>query len=61
MSSQEFARTCRDLGQFGEAISIDCSEEGVQFIVLGDEGIGNFLLKLFLCEYPGEKCLWNFI
>lgn len=41
MPSQEFARICRDLSQFGEAITIACTKEGVKFTAAGDHGTGN--------------------
>lgn len=40
MPSQEFARICRDLSQFGEAITIACSKEGIKFSAAGDYGNG---------------------
>lgn len=43
MPSTEFARICRDLSQFGEAITIQCSKEGVKFSAAGDYGNGKFI------------------
>jgi proliferating cell nuclear antigen len=40
MPSQEFARICKDLSQFGEAITIACSKEGIKFTAAGDYGNG---------------------
>ncbi|XP_043274099.1 proliferating cell nuclear antigen [Venturia canescens] len=44
MPSQEFARICRDLSQFGEAITIACTKEGVKFTASGDSGSANVKL-----------------
>lgn len=40
MPSQEFARICRDLSQFGESMAISCTKEGVKFSSAGDIGSG---------------------
>lgn len=40
LPSQEFQRICRDLSQFGEAITIACSKEGIKFSAAGDYGNG---------------------
>lgn len=44
MPSAEFARICRDLSQFGEAITIACSKEGIKFTSTGDYGTANVKL-----------------
>jgi len=44
LPSQEFARICRDLSQFGESIIISCSKEGVKFSAQGDIGSANIKL-----------------
>lgn len=48
MSSSEFARIVRDLGQFGDSIMIECSKRAVTFSCAGDVGTGKVKLK------PGE-------
>lgn len=42
--STEFARICRDLSQFGEFITISCTNEGVSFSITGDTGSGSVRL-----------------
>ncbi|XP_012273013.1 proliferating cell nuclear antigen [Orussus abietinus] len=44
MPSQEFARICRDLSQFGEAITISVTKEGIKFGASGDAGSANIKL-----------------
>ncbi|XP_046747773.1 proliferating cell nuclear antigen [Diprion similis] len=44
MPSQEFARICRDLSQFGESMAISCTKEGVKFSSAGDIGSANIKL-----------------
>jgi proliferating cell nuclear antigen len=44
MPSQEFARICRDLAQFGESVTITCTKEGVRFSASGDSGTANIKL-----------------
>ncbi|KAJ8669054.1 hypothetical protein QAD02_000313 [Eretmocerus hayati] len=44
LPSQEFARICKDLSQFGEAITIACSKEGIKFSAAGDYGNANIKL-----------------
>lgn len=44
LPSSEFARICRDLGQFGESCVISCSKEGVKFSSAGDIGTANIKL-----------------
>ncbi|XP_015605880.1 proliferating cell nuclear antigen [Cephus cinctus] len=44
MPSQEFARICRDLSQFGDAMTIACSKEGIKFSAAGDYGTANVKL-----------------
>jgi proliferating cell nuclear antigen len=45
LSSSEFARICRDLGQLGESVRIEVSKEGVRFISEGDAANGSILLR----------------
>lgn len=45
MSSQEFARICRDLTALGESVKIEASKEGVRFSSEGEVGSGSVLLK----------------
>jgi len=44
MSSGEYARIVRDLGQFGDSIVISCTKQGVKFSATGDIGTGNIKL-----------------
>lgn len=44
LPSQEFARICRDLSQFGESVVISCTKEGVRFSATGDIGSANIKL-----------------
>lgn len=44
MPAAEFARICKDLGQFGESVIISCSKEGVKFSAAGDVGSANVKL-----------------
>lgn len=44
LPSQEFARICRDLSQFGESVVITCTKEGVRFSASGDAGSANIKL-----------------
>lgn len=44
MPSNEFARICRDLSQFGESVVISCTKEGVKFSTAGDIGTANVKL-----------------
>jgi len=44
LPSQEFARICRDLSQFGESVIITCTKEGVKFSASGDAGSANIKL-----------------
>ena len=44
LPSNEFARICRDLSQFGESMVISCTKEGVKFSATGDIGTGNIKL-----------------
>lgn len=44
MPSNEFARICRDLSQFGESVVISCTKEGVKFSTVGDIGTANVKL-----------------
>ncbi|KAK9511553.1 hypothetical protein O3M35_000187 [Rhynocoris fuscipes] len=44
LPSQEFARICRDLSQFGESVIISCTKEGVKFSAAGDVGAANIKL-----------------
>ncbi|KAJ3126560.1 proliferating cell nuclear antigen [Nowakowskiella sp. JEL0407] len=45
MSSTEFQRTCRDLSNMGESVTIECSKEGIRFLATGDEGSASVVLK----------------
>lgn len=45
MSSNEFARICRDLSALGESVKIEASKEGVRFSSEGEVGSGSILLK----------------
>lgn len=45
MSSQEFARICRDLTNIGESVKIDVSKEGVTFAAEGEIGQAKLTLK----------------
>ncbi|KAJ7067794.1 proliferating cell nuclear antigen, N-terminal domain-containing protein [Mycena amicta] len=45
MSSTEFARIVRDLGQLGESVRIEVSKEGVRFASDGESANGSVLLK----------------
>lgn len=40
MPSGEFARVCRDLGNFGESITITVTKDGLKFSVKGDSSNG---------------------
>jgi len=42
--SGEFAKICRDLNQFGEAVVISCTKTGVKFSSVGDIGSANVKL-----------------
>lgn len=44
LPSGEFQRICRDSSQFGEAITIPFSKEGIKFCVAGDYGNANIKL-----------------
>lgn len=44
MPSQEFARICRDLSQFGDSVTITCTKDGVRFSANGDTGTANVKL-----------------
>ena len=45
LPSAEFQKICRDLKEFGETIQISASKEGLKFMVQGDLGSGNVVLK----------------
>merc|ERR1712072_1379816 len=45
MSSNEFARVCRDLGSMGDSLTISCSKMSVQFKVKGDMGNGSMVYR----------------
>jgi proliferating cell nuclear antigen len=45
LPSAEFQRIIRDLKDFGDAISINVSKEGIRFTSKGDLGTGNIMLK----------------
>ena len=53
--SAEFQKICRDLKEFGETIQISGSKEGLKFMVQGDLGSGNVVLKPREGEKPEEK------
>jgi len=53
--STEFQKICRDLKEFGETIQISGSKEGLKFMVQGDLGNGNVMLKPREGEKPEEK------
>jgi len=45
LSSSEFSRICRDLGQLGESVRIEVSKEGVRFVSEGDAANGSIHLR----------------
>jgi len=45
MSSNEFARVCRDLSSMGDTLTIFCSKMGIQFSVKGDKGSGSMVYR----------------
>ncbi|XP_065174573.1 proliferating cell nuclear antigen-like [Sycon ciliatum] len=45
MPSHEFQRICRDLGQFGESVTIACTKDGIRFGASGDNLSGNITLR----------------
>lgn len=47
MPSAEFAKAVRDLSQFGENITIACTNDGIEFSAAGDTGAGKFIY----CSY----------
>ena len=55
LPSSEFQKICRDLKEFGEAMSLSASEEGIRFSVQGDIGTGNVMLKPREAEKPEDK------
>ncbi|CAK9027131.1 unnamed protein product [Durusdinium trenchii] len=55
LPSSEFQKVCRDLKEFGETIQITGSKEGLKFMVQGDLGSGNVMLKPREGEKPEEK------
>ena len=55
LPSSEFQKVCRDLKEFGETIQISGSKEGLKFMVQGDLGSGNVMLKPREGEKPEEK------
>lgn len=52
MPSQEFARICRDLSQFGESITFACSKEGIKFTASGDHGTGLYFVTYYNSAFP---------
>lgn len=52
MPSQEFARICRDLSQFGESITFACSKEGIKFTASGDHGTGLYFVTYCNSAFP---------
>merc|ERR1712176_1606003 len=55
LPSSEFQRVCRDLREFGEAMQMSASKEGIKFSVQGDVGTGNVLLKPRESDKPEER------
>lgn len=45
MSSSEFGRICRDLGNIGESVKVEVSKEGVSFSAEGEIGAARMTLK----------------
>lgn len=45
MSSDEYAKICKDLTIMGDSVTIDATTEGVRFSVRGDIGSGNVLIR----------------
>merc|ERR1712232_93200 len=45
LPSSEFQKNCRDLREFGEAMQMSASKEGIKLSVAGDVGSGNVMLK----------------
>merc|ERR1711939_560336 len=45
MPAAEFMKICRDLKEFGDAIKIGCTKDGLKFSVEGDIGVGNVMVK----------------
>merc|ERR1711981_985471 len=54
LPSGEFQKICRDLKEFGEAMQVSASKEGIKFSVAGDVGSGNVMLKPREAEKPEE-------
>lgn len=44
MPSNNFARICRDMSQFGDSIVISCTKQGIKFSASGDIGSANVKL-----------------
>ncbi|CAJ1433274.1 unnamed protein product [Effrenium voratum] len=59
LPSAEFQKICRDLKEFGETIQISASkehqEESLKFMVQGDLGSGNVVLKPRQGDKPEER------
>merc|ERR1712167_424318 len=55
MPAAEFMKICRDLKEFGDAIKIGCTKDGLKFSVEGDIGVGNVMVKPRDAEKEEEK------
>ena len=55
LPSSEFQKICRDLKEFGETLHLTGDKDGLKFVVSGDIGSGNVLLKPRETEKPEEK------
>jgi len=55
MPAAEFAKICRDLKEFGDAIKIGCTKDGLKFSVEGDIGVGNVMVKPRDADKEEEK------
>mmetsp|Transcript_38105 Transcript_38105/g.68101 ORF Transcript_38105/g.68101 Transcript_38105/m.68101 type:complete len:259 (+) Transcript_38105:54-830(+) len=55
MPSAEFLRICKDLKEFGDTVQLNGSKEGLKFVVAGDIGSGNVLLKPHESDKPEDK------
>merc|ERR1712126_404457 len=45
LPSSEFTRTCRDLSQFGDTVTIACTKDGIRFSCEGETGKGSITLR----------------
>merc|ERR1712167_137237 len=55
MPAAEFMKICRDLKEFGDAIKIGCTKDGLKFSVEGDIGVGNVMVKPRDAEKEEDK------